>query len=221
TVINSPMNINGATDMNGNVTSSTYSTALTSSNSNIIPFVENLPDKISYKMKLEINPLGNVYGNNNFIYKDKLMKTELNMSIPLSILANNLTLADTLNFKLDATANNVNNGKLYLFLENGFPFTAEAQLYLLNTNSSIVDSLINTPSVIAAPPLDVNSICIGTQTSKLTMEISVNKMNLLRATKKIVLKIKFNTTGMNFVKIYDYYKMNAKLVGDFNYTVGK
>jgi len=35
--------------------------------------------------------------------------------------------------------------------------------------------------------------------------------------------MKFNTAGQskNYVKIYSFYEMNIKLVGDFNYTVGK
>ncbi|MBI3502823.1 MAG: hypothetical protein HY063_13610 [Bacteroidetes bacterium] len=221
-IINSPINVTRALDNNGTVTASNYTYAITPSNSNILPFVNNMPDELSYKMQLEINPLGNNSGSNDFIYRNKLIKTEMNMTIPLSLIANNLTMADTVNFNLGKEAGNVNHGNLYLYADNGFPFSAEAQLYLLNDKMQIVDSLISAPNVILAPSLDANYICIGKKKTKLTIPVDENKMALLQSTKKMYLKIKFNTSGQpNYVKIYSFYAMNVKLVGDFNYTFGK
>ncbi|MEK6615358.1 MAG: hypothetical protein AABZ32_04490 [Bacteroidota bacterium] len=221
-IIGAPVNLNRAVDNNGNVTSSTYSISFNPSNSNIKQFVENLPNKISYLMDLEINPLGNVSGSNDFVYYDKLMKTQLNMAIPLSLIANNLTLADTLDFKMDKSAAHVNSGTLYLYAENGFPFTAEAQLYLMNDNFTIVDSLISAPNAILAPQLDANFICAGKRLTKLAIPLDEDKLQLLKNIKKMYIKMKYNTAGQpNYVKIYSFYEMNVKLVGDFNYTVGK
>ena len=221
-IIGNPVNLNRAVDNNGNVTSSTYSVSFNPSNSTIKEFVENLPDKMSYQLDLEINPLGNNSGGNDFIYYDKLMKTEMNMTIPLSLIANNLTLADTIDdFKMGKETDNVNYGNLYLYADNGFPFTAEAQLYLMDTLNNIVDSLISSLNTINAPALDGNFICVGKRLTKLTIPLDKNKMQLLRDTKKMYIKMKFNTTGQSYVKIYSFYEMNVQLVGDFNYTVGK
>lgn len=221
-IINSPVNLNRAVDNNGNVTSSTYSVSFSPSNSNIKQFVENLPDKMSYQLDLEINPLGNVSGSNDFVYYDKLMKTQLNMFIPLSLIATTLTLADTVDFNMGEETAHVNYGNLYLYADNGFPFTAEAQLYLMDTLNTIVDSLISAPNIILAPQLDANRICAGKRLTKLTIPINEDKMQLLRDTKKMYIKMKYNTAGQpNYVKIYSFYEMNVKLVGDFNYTVGK
>ncbi len=221
-VIGSPININRAVDNNGNVAASTYSVSFTPANSNILAFVDNLPDKLVYKMNFEINPLGNVSGNNDFIYYDKLINTNLNMTIPLSLIANNLTMADTMNFTMNANLANVNSGNLYLYFENGFPFTAQAQLFLMNGSSIITDSLISSPNVITPPPLDINSICIGQSATKLTIPLDAGKLSELRAAKKMYVKIKFNTANQpNYIKIYSFYQLNLRVVGDFNYTVGK
>jgi hypothetical protein len=220
--ITSPININRAVDNTGNVAATTYSVAFTPSNSNILSFVDNLPDKLVYKMNFETNPLENVSGNNDFIYYDKLINTNLNMTIPLSLIANNLTMADTMNFTMNANLANVNSGNLYLYFENGFPFTAQAQLFLMNGNSIITDSLVSSPNVITQPPLDINSICIGQSATKLTILLDAGKLSELRAAKKMYVKIKFNTANQsNYIKIYSFYQMNFKVVGDFNYTVGK
>lgn len=221
-VIGSRVNITRALDNNGTVTPSKYSVALGTNNSNIKQFVENLPDSFKTSISYELNPLGNVSGYNDFGYYEKPMKLNLNMKIPLSLIANNLTMADTLNFKMAKETDNVNHGTLTLFFENGFPFTAEAQLYLMNENSSITDSLIRIPNVIAAPLLDAYFICIGKTETKLTVPVDAEKLSKLRAAKKMYVKIKFNTTHQpDYVKIYSYYQIDVKVVGDFNYTVGK
>lgn len=221
-IIGSPININRSVDNNTTVTPSTYSVSFTPSNSNIKQFVENLPDKLNYQLDMEINPLGNVSGSNDFVYYDKLMKTNLNMTIPLSFVANNLTMGDTVNFKMASGTDNVNSGKLDLYFDNGFPFTAEAQLYLMDANLNLIDSLISIPNSISAPQLDVNSICAGKRETKLTIPLSQDKLNELRAAQKMYIKIKFNTANQpNYVKIYSFYEMKVQVVGDFNYTVGK
>jgi hypothetical protein len=221
-IIGTPLNINRGADNSGIVTPSTYSISLTPLNSNIKDFIENLPDKLSFQLGMEINPLGNVSGNNDFIYYDKLMKTELNMTIPLSIIANDFTMADTMDYKLNTQANNVNSGQLKLYVDNGFPFTAQAQLYLMDDNLAIIDSLIDSPNVIQAPALDAYFICAGKKQTILSIPVSAGKMNLLRETKKMYLKMKCNTAGQpSYVKLYSFYEMNVKLVANFNYTVGK
>lgn len=221
-VLNSPLNITRAVDNNGNVTASLYTFDINTNNSNINDFIENLPDKIAYTMDFEINPLGNISGSNDFIYYDKLMKTEMNMVVPLSLIANNLTLGDTLDFSLGKNTDNLNYGTLYLHADNGFPFTAQVQLYPMNDSFQIIDSLLNSPNTIEAPLLDVNYICIGKKFSRLTVPVNTSKMELLRNTNKMYVKIKFNTAGHPaHVKIYNFYELNLKLIADFNYTLGK
>ncbi len=85
----------------------------------------------------------------------------------------------------------------------------------MDTNFIILDSLISDPNTILAPQLDANLICAGKKLSILSIPVSADKMTLLRATKKMYLKIKFNTANQpSYVKIYSFYEMNVKLVGD-------
>lgn len=221
-IMGSPVNITRSLDNNGTVVPSIYNIALTNTNSNIKQFVENLPDSLKFKLKYEINPMGNVSGSNDFGYHDKLMDTKLNMRIPLSVIANDLTLADTLDLNLSADADNINEGTLYLQADNGFPFTAQAQLYLMDNILQTTDSLINEPNTILAPPLNANFICNGTARTTLAIPITSDKLSNLRSAKKILIKVKFNTSAQpNYVKIYSTYKMDVKVVGDLNCTTGK
>lgn len=219
--VGSPLNINRSADNAGIVIPTTYSIAMTPSNSNIKPFLENLPDRLSYQLDLEVNPLGNVSGGNDFVYYGKLMKTDLNITIPLSLVANNLTISDTVAINT-ASLENVNSGTLYLYADNGFPFTAEVQLYLLDAGLNIVDSLVSAPNAVLAPLLDGNNVCQGKKMSVLVFDMDEDKLSLLNASDKIYIRVKFNTAeAPEYVKLYSFYEMDVKLVGDFNYTFGK
>ena len=221
-IIGSQININRATDNNGVVYPTVANFPLTTNNSNIKQMIENLPDKFSYQLKLTTNPLGNVSGSNDFIYSDKLLKVGLTMEIPLSIVAHNLTLVDTLN--IDVANNkglqNIKSGAITLFAENGFPFDASLQFYFFNENNSITDSLFGYTNTIDEAPLNSNLKVIEKKLTKIIIPLSESKMNLLYVTKKIMVKVKFNTSLQpNYIKIYSDYSIGIKLVGDINYTI--
>ena len=106
--------------------------------------------------------------------------------------------------------------------ENGFPFSAEAQLYVMDAGSNILDSLISVPNTLLAPQLDANLIAAGKKYTRLVIALDENKLSQLRSALKMYIKVKFNTALQpNYIKIYSFYEMNLQLTADFNYTVGK
>lgn len=221
-VIGSTINITRAFDGgNGNVVPSIYSTALSRYNSNIIPMIENLPNEVGYSIDAEINPLGNVSGSNDFIYYGNGVKVNLDMEIPISFAANRLTLADTVDFNF-TEAENVKSATLYLFANNGFPFETSVQLYLLDDNMNIVDSLMPAINTIDEAPVDANNVVIQPKLTKLTIPVDENKIAVLRNTRKVLVKIKINTVNYpQYIKIYSWYNINVQLVGDINYHVSQ
>jgi len=221
-VINSPININRASEYNGTVYPTYANFPLTVSNSNIKPMIENLPNKFGYNLQITTNPLGNVSGSNDFIYVDKLLKASLNMEIPLSLVATNLTLCDTIDFNIsnNSEEQNIKSGILTLFASNGFPFDASVQLYTLNENNVITDSIFGYANTIDEAPINSSYRAIGKKLTKISIPVNESKINLLYNTKKIILKVKFNTSAQpNFIKIYSNYSIDIRIVGDFNYTI--
>ena len=195
---------------------------LNTTNSNIKPMIENLPNKFGYSMQIITNPLGNVSGSNDFIYSDRLLKATLKMEIPLSLVANNLTLADTLDLNISQNdgTQNIHEGTITLFANNGFPFDAKLQLYLLNESNVVTDSIFGYANTIVEAPINSSLRVIGKKLTKITLPVSESKMNLLYDTKKVVMKIRFNTSAQpQYIKIYSEYSIEVKLVGDFNYTI--
>jgi hypothetical protein len=220
-VVGSPININRAADNSGTVIPYTVNFPLTTSNSNIKQMIENLPDKLGYSMQIVSNPLGNISGSNDFIYSDHLLKASMNIEIPLSLVANNLTLADTLDLNIsDSGLKNVKSGTFTLFADNGFPFEAGLQIYLLDASSAIADSIFANANSIDEAPVNSNLRVINKRLTRIDIPLSESKTELFRNTKKIMIKVKFNTSSQpQFIKIYSDYTFDIKMIGDFKYTV--
>lgn len=221
-IIGNPININRAAESGGVVYPAYANFPLNTTNSNIKPMIENLPNKFGYSMQIITNPLGNISGSNDFIYSDRLLKASLDMEIPLSLVANNLTLADTLALNISQTdgTQNIHDGTITLFANNGFPFDAKLQMYLLDGNNAVTDSIFGYANTIVEAPINSALRVIGKKLTKITLPISESKMDLLYATKKVVLRVKFNTSAQpQYIKIYSEYSIDVRLVGDFNYTI--
>lgn len=214
------ININRASEIGSTVIPSHANFSLTTGNSNINDLIEILPNKLEYQLKVQMNPLGNVSGSNDFIYTDNLLHGFIDLRVPLSFMANELTLTSTVNFNISSGDNrNIKDGVLTVFANNGFPFDANIKIYTINDKNVITDTLIGTSTIVQAP---VDSLLKVTQKrlTKIKIPLNSSQINTLYDTKKAQFKIKFNTAAQpNYIKIYSDYTMDIKVVGDFNYTL--
>ncbi|MEO6883943.1 MAG: hypothetical protein ABI199_07950 [Bacteroidia bacterium] len=223
-VIGSPININRATET-GNpynpVNTSVYTVSMDNTNSNITSLIGNLPNQFGYGIKITTNPLGNVSGGNDFMYAGHTISANLDIQVPLALVANNLTLEDTVttNFAPASGNSHLNNGTFILWANNGFPFSAQVQLYLLNQNNQITDSLCANNFINPAP---VNALykVIAPLITQASIPLTSAKLTELQNTKKIFIKSVFNTSNKpTYIKLYSNYSLDLKLTGNFNYTI--
>jgi hypothetical protein len=169
------------------------------------------------------DPLGNVSGYNDFVYYGNGLQAGMDMQMPLSMVASNLTMADTLNVNFDNVTSNINrlhSCMLTLYASNGFPLDASVQLFMMDQKGELKDSLIESPNIIHAAPVDVNFKAIGKQETTLRFPVNEAKITNLVHAKKLMILARFNTSSKpNFIKIYQDYKIDFKLTGDFQYTI--
>ncbi|MBQ20156.1 MAG: hypothetical protein CMD31_05325 [Flavobacteriales bacterium] len=222
TIIGNAMNINRAqrTFSVPEVNYTTHTTSITTANSNIDQMIELFPNELIYDISLHINPLGNISGNNDFVFKKHPLKTNLNVEFPLSLIANQLTLTDTTEINLrDENKGNIIDGDLILYAENGFPFDATISLSLLDaSNNQLV--AINSLGNILAAALNSNLRATTKKSSKVVFQLSEQDIIHLYNTENIVVNVSFTTIGQpQFIKIYEDYELDLKVVGDFSYTV--
>jgi len=230
-VVGSTIHVNRATPTNNPapaspVNSSVLNFSITPSNSNILNWLDNMPTSIGYALQVTTDPLGNVSGSNDFAYYGYGISANINVTIPLSLIASNLTLADTLavNFAgSGGTTQHVKSGTLTIYATNGFPFSAGLQLYLLNKSNVVYDSLfIPATQTIASGLVNaVTGIVTTPQSSVLKISLDAAHTQELFNTKNMILHARFNMGNLptTYRKIYDYYQLNLKLVGNFDYEV--
>jgi hypothetical protein len=217
-IIGNNININRANEIGPTIYPYYYKTVLNNSNSNIDYMLELLPDSIGYGLALELNPLGNVSAHNDFISSDTPMELNMDIQLPLSIIANNLTLADTLNIDISDTTG-LHSVMLNINLENGFPLEAQIDLILLDQNNMVVSHVLS-PTVVPSASVDGNGVVSSFSSSAHQLALSQKDFNTLIQNKKIVLKIIFNTPiSSSHIDIYDYYKLKFNVIANFEYGV--
>ena len=196
---------------------------MNSSNSNIKAFIENLPDQLNYSSNISVNPLGNVSGNNDFVYYGYGLKTEMKLEVPFAFSASNLRFRDTTDIDFSGTEmNNINSALLSLRVSNGYPFSANIQGYLCDENFNILDSLFAAPNLVSSATVDANYLVNNSVLSVLSCDMNAQKLDKLKMSDKIIFSVKLNTVASpQIVKILDSYRMDLVLTGDINYSVNK
>jgi hypothetical protein len=180
-----------------------------------------LPDKITYDVMVITNPAGysGVSDLNQFAFTDKSITANLDVSIPLSIISNNLTLMDTVATNPAAIKKrNVKSGSLNVVANNGFPLDASLEMYLMDQYYTITDSLTSSTKVNAAP-VDGSNKVSAKQQSVVAFEADEATMQNLYNASYIAFKVHFTTEPVTpHLKIYSNYSIDFKIVGDLNYS---
>ncbi|OFY88773.1 MAG: hypothetical protein A3K10_09270 [Bacteroidetes bacterium RIFCSPLOWO2_12_FULL_31_6] len=220
--IGTPLNLNRAqlTYSIPEVNFTHYNIAMNTSNSNIDQLIELFPNQLLYDINLNVNPLGNISGGNDFVYKKHTLETNLNIEFPLSLVANNLTLQDTVNFNLssESETGKIIDGTLFIYANNGYPFNAVIKMDLYDGNFNFLQNL-SVNNYIQSAPVDAFLKVIGKKESVVAIPLTPTAIDNLYKTKKIVLSIAFTTASQpQFIKIYEGYSIDIKVVGDFSYN---
>lgn len=207
-----PLNITRAYDNNGAVSSATYEYNMNNGNSNIVPFISNLPDVMNLQANVIINPLGNVTDGNDFIYTEKSLSATVDLDVPLNIGMQDLTLIDTIEINTDETEL-VANGAAILYFENAFPFTAKCSVWLIDDAGSST-TLLNYGQMQSAFTTDTQGVTIpaGSSFKVLLDQYVIDRIN---ESHRFVVKVVFDTPddGQTYGLYKDYY-IDFKVVAD-------
>jgi hypothetical protein len=159
-----------------------------SSNSNLNPFLENLPNYLGYSIKATLNPLGNISAGNDFAFYGRGLRVVADVDIPLALSANYFSL---INFsKVDLTQikelKDVNSCDIIMQARNNYPFRAQIQGYMLNDQNQIIDSLfIPGQNVAESAITDGNNVVLNYVDSKLIASFDKTKITNLTQCKQI------------------------------------
>jgi hypothetical protein len=194
-------------------------------NSNAQELINLIPDQIQYDFDLFLNPAflqRSHPDGNDFVYYDGILTASLDIEIPLSMAASCLTLMDTADFNLDPQdVENINGGYLDMWIKNWFPLRTRIQLYTLDVNMQVNDSLFSGaefigPGVILSGQERVTEPV----TSNLKIYLTDKRLQELTVSKKIKIIARFDTyPSVQHVKIFSDYIISFRIAGDINYHV--
>ena len=212
TLINNEIiDINRATLSNNNLPINKTTSEL------IIPaeeFISILPNKVISAANIYLNPNGQS-STQDFLYPEYPIEATMSIDIPLSLIAENLSLRDTTEVDLP-NDNEYEIEKIYLTINNGFPFDAEIQLILLDEYNLIIDTLINNATITAAQ-VDGNNIVVNSTSTTIEMDYTD-----FESVKKMVSISSFTTKPINqFIEIYSHYELDITLSAKINKRIGE
>ncbi len=113
------------------------------SNSNFNNLVQIMPDKVSYTIQLLTNPTGDSIGLDHFLYYEEPIRVFMEVEVNQGILIQDLFTENTIQWNGEGVSfDNVEEGILTIVLDNGFPFSFDANIYLEDEDNTVIDTLI-------------------------------------------------------------------------------
>jgi hypothetical protein len=221
----SDININRATKAWNTPSVSTKIVSLNSGNSNIAPFLSNLPDKLTYQGSININPspLGNSSGYYDFAYYDKGLQVKADIDIPMRFSASSFQLTSKAAVELGSIEqfDNVKGGNFVVLATNGYPFKAQLQAYMLDEGGSVIDSLfVPGQNIIESGQLNNQNVVVSPYFSKVLIPVTVPKIQNMRRTRSIqIITRLLMPPNPPDVKIYEHYKIDVNIVAEITYNV--
>lgn len=193
---------------------------LNAGNSNIVDFINIMPDKLYYSLSGKLNPLGNISGFNDFIYADKLIKAYLNIDIPMTLSATDILLADTSSFKSPISETQFDRIKklmLTIHAENLIPSTCKLKLDFLDENKVSLFSIIPDKQIESSQ--NVNNV--NTQKySAVDFELPATEYDNFLTAKYLVWSVLVNTQNQpEKITWHQSYKMKINLTGKATYEM--
>jgi hypothetical protein len=220
--LNSPLNIIRAAEISpgqGLISPQPFSFDF-AQNSNLKAFVENLPGIIDINMQLDINPLGNTSGGNDFYYGVPI-QAKLVFKMPLHFSVNNLVLSETSDISDNFLNNNVESLTLKAIVQNTFPIEFIMETQFLDSLQNTLYSLpFSTP--IAAATTGSNGRTTEERQSTVFIHIPKAGIQHIREASKIKFTLTVNTlpSGTN-VKIFHDYYVDIRTFAIVNYIINQ
>jgi len=182
-------------------------------NSNINSIIGQPIDFFDYKLNAQANP--NSTNQIGFVTDSSEVTLDILVELPIYGTAEQFTISDTLAIGLQLYEK-MDYANLKIITDNGFPVDASTQIYFLDNNYDVLDSLSSGPneSFMAAAPVDASGLVTDVNRKITEFEISEEKFSLLKQSgKHIRLKTTFSTTnnGQQSVRIYSDYELGVKI----------
>jgi hypothetical protein len=172
---------------------SAFTTVIVTNANELLNFA---PTEFYYKVRAVIND--GLTDGDNFSESDSELSVRMNVEVPFIGHASNIVISDTLEIDLsDVESSDIEEALIKVSAINELPLDASLQLYLLDENDILFDSLLDSSNgkntiIVGA---DTDATGVPTTAGKLENEITISpaKINNLFEAKKIIIASRMQT----------------------------
>lgn len=195
-----PLDIHPAVGSWNNFIASLKTLSFTSTNSNIEQYIENLGATQKIKYSLKLNPHGNLSGGWDEFFPNSSLKIKMKANMPLSASLTNLTFQDTfkLDFKNQKDKTHLTQGKIKLKISNAFPLQGAVQLFLLNADGQVIETISGSETILSSIFGSVPAPGeIQKNNSAVYFDLTAASLTNIDQVKNVVVKAVMNTPDQN------------------------
>ena len=190
-----------------------YDSLVANSQNSNLPFIlSQKPQYITYSANAQTNA-----GNPNawnFITDESKFVAKLTSEIPIEGWASHFFVEDTFDFSIP-DMEEMDAATFRLTATNGFPMSAQTQVYFVDSNFVAQDSLFENPAdlLFAAAGVNANGVAISPATNSHDATFDSTRVEKLKTCKKVLVRSSLSTTDApaTSVKIYQRDKLNIKI----------
>lgn len=181
-------------------------------NSNIQELFKDRIAKVNYQIDAIANP-DNIDDLLGFIEDRSYYSVDLKVELPMNLSINDFQVVDTIPINSNLKNEHFDKVELKIILENNFPIDISTQLYLMDENKMIIDSIFDAEIMLKGGTYAGNSTLNNTSKEVIFFDLSDEKIKKLNTSKFILAKPTFHSTpdGKAFVQIYDSYGLKVKI----------
>lgn len=176
-------------------TNAEYDTAaISDENSNISDFLSISPQEITYQISL--NAAINSESPGMYRLKgDSRIRIDAAVEVPFQCAIRDAVVRDTFDIRID-TIQNIEALSMRLEFENSFPHDLWTQLYLLDDEGVLIDSLLaNDSQLMRSGEVDEVGNAISPATKLTTIDLSQEKLNNVYRATRMVVGVRVATAG--------------------------
>jgi len=170
------------------------------------------PTEFYYNISARINQ--NLTSGFNFCENDSELKVRMKVEIPFIGHASDIVISDTVDIDIsDVDASDIESATIRINASNRLPLDATLQLYLLNENDILLDSLLAPNTIVVeGAETDNEGNPIAATDFKNDIEIDQQKINTLFEAKKIIIASRLNTIGADSEKNVKFKSLDKLIV---------
>ncbi len=193
-------------------------TSINIENANLDKMIESQPDSLRFDISAQINPMGNVSSGNDFMYFDKTVEANIELSVPLNFSANGLRIEDHSKLTFDADKK-IKSGELVVYLNNRLPFNLDVQFYILDENEQIIDSLFTASTLISSASTDAQGVVDLASKTVLHIPLTDERIKTLRSHSDLLIRAVVNSLAHEKYQLYENNNLEINIVGDVKYEL--